>query len=371
MQKTIEADTPAVGQAAKSRAKSEVVGVQYLRAVAAILVVLHHARDQFPALSQIIPTHALQGGVDIFFVISGFIMVHTTTRPGYTRWEFWERRLTRIVPLYWTATVFTAFLLIFFPSLPRDSKFTIPSFVMSLLFLPHHNPGKVGSLSPMLSLGWTLNYEMFFYLIFGLLIFLRPVTRTATIAVLFATLVCLVAIFQPTLPALKFWGDAIVLEFVFGCAVACLEIYGFASRVPILAAALLLGASAICFLVFGSGDLNGAWRVRNLGLASAGIVLAVVCMDRQGAFARSGPVSRVMKELGDASYSIYLAHLYPVIAFRVAWEKLHFPIQSTGDCLLFFVLCATVGVSSGWLVYRYVELWLKARTRQLIGLTRR
>jgi exopolysaccharide production protein ExoZ len=58
----------------------EIVSIQYLRGLAALLVVFHHACDQFPALMDRIPTNAGLGGVDIFFAISGFVIMHTTTR---------------------------------------------------------------------------------------------------------------------------------------------------------------------------------------------------------------------------------------------------------------------------------------------------
>jgi exopolysaccharide production protein ExoZ len=101
-------------------------------------------------------------GVDIFFVISGFIMFYTLKRDHYSAREFLLRRILRIVPVYWLMTLAFIPIIYAFPS-PFASRFDwdISSLALSLLFIPHQNPSGLGEY-PLLTVGWSLNFEMFF-----------------------------------------------------------------------------------------------------------------------------------------------------------------------------------------------------------------
>ena len=123
-------------------------GLQYLRAVAALMVVFHHARWLFPA-DCILNTAAWSEfgsrGVDIFFVISGFVMAYSTrsfdpagSRPAQAA-DFLVKRLIRVVPLYWVATLWTARRIIWHGNVDLD-------LVKDFLFLPRfheHDHGMV------------------------------------------------------------------------------------------------------------------------------------------------------------------------------------------------------------------------------------
>src|SRR5579871_1253566 len=159
--------------------REEVRSIQYLRGIAALMVVVHHALDQFSGFKQLIPTDTGAAGIDIFFVISGFVMTYTTQIQKVSGGQFLVRRAARIVPLYWIVTMFTAALLFFGSAMVRHSTFNFAHLVASLFFWPMRNPGDAGTISPILKLGWTLNYEMFFYLIFASVIHLPPGKRTA------------------------------------------------------------------------------------------------------------------------------------------------------------------------------------------------
>ncbi|PZN94338.1 MAG: acyltransferase, partial [Hyphomicrobiales bacterium] len=149
--------------------------MQVLRAIAAFMVAVHHIQADAavvapqgglsPVWRDILPWMA---GVDIFFVISGFIMVHASGelfgRPGATR-LFLERRIARIVPLYWAAT--TLFLLIGYvvPAALNSGAPDLGQIMASYLFWPAVSTQ--GLVQPVYSLGWTLNYEMLFYVLFA------------------------------------------------------------------------------------------------------------------------------------------------------------------------------------------------------------
>src|ERR1039457_1883087 len=191
--------------------KRTVHSIQHLRAVAALMVVAFHAivsRWNAPQVED------LALGVDIFFVISGYIMMATTRtmRPG----EFAYKRLVRIVPMYWlmTAVLLAAVGIHFF----RHTVVTPQYVTKSFLFIPYI--GREGILAPLLGPGWTLNVEMFFYLIFTAALLLPYRLRLPTVGALFVTMVVAGAFVHMTTPALWLYTRPRLLEFVIGMALA-------------------------------------------------------------------------------------------------------------------------------------------------------
>src|ERR1035437_4102962 len=149
--------------------------LQILRAIAAWLVVYHHYMQGFHDFNYSTEVgHFFSSvgkfGVDIFFVISGFIMFFTLKRGNYTALDFMLRRMIRIVPVYWFMTLVLIPVIYFFPSANvARNNWNITSLAYSMLFIPHNNPTGIG-LYPFLTVGWTLNYEMFFYLWLSLML---------------------------------------------------------------------------------------------------------------------------------------------------------------------------------------------------------
>ena len=168
---------------------TKLFGIQYLRAVAALAVVVFHAAER-SGLNFVVGA----AGVDIFFVISGFVMwTLAATRPVST-WAFYRDRLLRIAPLYWIVTLVMAVgaLAGLFPRI----RLTADHVIASLAFVPHRSPSN-GEIWPLLTQGWTLNLEMFFYLIFGLILFLPRERRLAMLTTTFVGLVLAGRKYQP------------------------------------------------------------------------------------------------------------------------------------------------------------------------------
>ena len=131
---------------------------------AALLVVFVHLDELLPRLG--LPLFG-GAGVDIFFVISGFIMVHTTMdRDDVTPWSFMAGRISRIVPAYWVATFAVFGIALVAPSLLRTPHLPVGELLQSLAFIPFVKDS--GLTQPLLFVGWTLNYERFFYLVFAM-----------------------------------------------------------------------------------------------------------------------------------------------------------------------------------------------------------
>lgn len=339
-----------------------VISVQYLRAVAALMVVFHHAREQFPGFQAVFPTTAGQAGVDLFFVISGFIMVVVSTTKPRTGAEFFEMRVVRIVPIYWFYTFMTAGLLLTLPMFFRLNEFTVPHFLLSLLFVPHVAPGTVDSLSPMLKLGWSLNFEMFFYAVFALAIWLSPMHRVLLTAVTLALVVTIGRIYNFGSSVLLFYSDTMVLEFVFGMLIGTLYT---GCKLPELRSipAILLIAVGFGAIFVGGPFMTATLRPLVFGLPAAAIMIGCLSLERRGVV----PLLRTPLVVGDASYSIYLVHLLPIVVLRFLLPRLGVATTGVFTTICFVLACLLAGASAGIISYYYIERPLSSGLRNLLA----
>ncbi|GBQ87303.1 acyltransferase [Gluconacetobacter johannae DSM 13595] len=346
------ADTVAAPSPDHLRGRNTIVSLQYLRAVAAIGVVLFH---QF---QNILPSiQFFQHGVDLFFVISGFIMIALTDGRDIGPRHFYLDRLARIVPPYWAATALTVLLAaggIFTPSVTDRSAGHL---LASLLFIPAWGPG--GHVWPTLYLGWTLQYEVFFYLIFGALLMLDSSRRLGVLSVLFGALVMLGAVWPPHTPALTVYTSPLLLEFLAGMLLG--RLYGIRlNRMPggwIAGATAALTAGFLLLVPFHHDLLFGAGAIF--------IVSAVLALERAGYM----PRSRILLELGAASYAIYL---FQQIAFDVTGRMIGKAADLSGLPVLATILLHPANVLAaivlGLLMHRYLEKPLTEQTRIFLNL---
>ena len=190
--------------------------IQYLRAFAALLVVFHHARIPLPWLYDPLAEYkGLAFGVDIFFVISGFVMYSAAKSENVV--EFLRRRIVRIVPLYWIATI-TLFLLSEKRNILSIGSDKFLHIAKSLLFIPHWNLGFPSEIWPYLVPGWTLNYEMFFYFIFAVGLAFRKIEGIVSAGILL--LVLIGAVYCPSGAIASTYTSPMLLEFLFGIWIA-------------------------------------------------------------------------------------------------------------------------------------------------------
>jgi peptidoglycan/LPS O-acetylase OafA/YrhL len=119
----------------------DLIGIQYARALAAMMVVVFHLEPQFLRMGFAPPMWSgLAAGVDIFFVISGLIMWLTTCDRTISPLAFLGRRMARIVPLYWMATSVMVVLMLFVPSAIQTGRFDLSHVVASFAFVAWQNP---------------------------------------------------------------------------------------------------------------------------------------------------------------------------------------------------------------------------------------
>ncbi len=175
--------------------------IQALRGITALFIVLEHIRF----------LNCGAFGVDIFFCISGFMIMFSTHKgPAY----FLRKRLIRILPLYYLMTAGTFLLLILFPGMFEQTKADPVFLVKSLLFIPFDIGN--GALQPLMRIGWTVNCEIFFYLVFFAAMHISHRFR-GLICGLFLAGITAAAALLPSPPAfLAFYGNPVMLEFLFG-----------------------------------------------------------------------------------------------------------------------------------------------------------
>ncbi len=335
--------------------------MQALRAFAALLVVIHHAQNEAAILAgrtglAFAPSHALPwpAGVDVFFVISGFIIVHAAGplygRKG-ARGRFVSHRIARLVPLYWLVTGLTLGLGLAAPALlSGDGGRPGPGYALaSFLFWPTARAD--GAVLPLYGLGWTLNYEMAFYALFALGLGL---SRRGAVAWLVAALALVVAagrlIPGPPVP-LAFWSDPIVLEFALGAGLALARAEGLRLNGLGRAALAVAGLATLA-----AAPAEPSLRVLSWGLPAAFLVAAAV-LGRDRPEAVHGPIAArllaLAERLGDASYALYLLHPFVLRGAREILLRTGLaPLIGPGPSLLLMV---ALTLPAALVVHRVVE----------------
>jgi exopolysaccharide production protein ExoZ len=285
-----------------------------LRVIAALSVVYFHTTS---VAGLNLPYDVGSRGVDVFFVISGFIIAYIgTSKPE----QFLRRRLIRVVPFYWAATLCVFAMVALAPSFFHSTTASVPHLLYSLLFIPHMSVA--GEMHPTLVLGWSLNFEMFFYVAFAAALALGPRRAPlACVAWLVAFVVAIHAIHVRS-DVLEFYARPIVLEFCFGIGV--FYVFNWCSeRRDRLARIGALKAFLVVLLVGGLVVLNlfekmypETPRYLAAGIPAVAIVTSALLLERIFGLATR---NRVIYLLGEASYIIYLVHPYIVFAvLRVA-----------------------------------------------------
>jgi exopolysaccharide production protein ExoZ len=197
------------------------------------------------------------------------------------------------------------------------------SILTSFLFIPWDTQG-TGVPRPIYDLGWTLNYERFFYTVFALCIGLRRVMAVALISLCLTSATIFGLLFPQHNPLLFFWTQPIVLEFVFGMGLALLVRHGFTLPAPIRYALIALGAAAFFHDFLNTVAQPRIWLTANdfLRVAGWGIPAAMIvagCVLKKGERLGENVFVRSGKLLGDASYALYLCHPIVMSAFAMFW----------------------------------------------------
>ncbi len=306
--------------------------LQILRAFAAINVAILHLIATASAYGfEPIYVGILKGwgnnGVDIFFVLSGFIILHTQLQKKRTLFEFLKLRIIRIVPIYWFISLALIFCYLVFPTSFFNSQMpSIELILKSLFFVSGINSG---ASVPIVGVGWTLELEMLFYLIFGLSLFFTQWNKSYIFVLLF------LLIFAMTT------SKIILIEFLFGMFIAIV----FNSLQLQNRYGLLIASIGFLLLLTSINNINNLYlnRVIIWGIPSSMIIFGLI-------YAKQCD-QRLLKYLGDASYSIYLVHAFLISAFY----KLITLLSISCDYDILALICLTLTVTFGSAIYSFVE----------------
>lgn len=327
-----------------------ITSLQFLRFVAASLVVLHHSIKEFsgtPAFGEF--------GVDIFFVISGFIMSHITQD---NHEQFFTRRLIRIVPLYWMFTGAMAVIAYLTPHLLVSVKWDVVHAVASLVFVPWWMDTL--EFEPLLPMGWTLNFEIWFYLLFYTAMQITFVYREVTCALLIVAIYLLTNLLPLDRTAsLSFYANSIILEFILGMALAMLYRNKKAAfdRAP--------GVVVLFGVVLAFGMFYYTTYISNLhvprfvysGLPAGVCVMTCLCAEESFKQFRGGVISAVLVG-GEISYPLYLLHMFVIAALsRVVMVS---PVNVVVGFLLALLLSSGVAYVTSHYVDKPVRRMLSA-----------
>jgi exopolysaccharide production protein ExoZ len=333
-------------------------GIQAGRGIAALAVVMTHAVAH-PYGGAPPAWHMLgRYGVTLFFVISGFIMVHTTGAGSFDLRTFIGHRLKRIVPIYYLVNLALLISIALAPGAFKRTAFSLTHFILSLLFVPAYEPAGTGYIWPFLRLGWTLNYEMFFYVSFAALSALCARNRAAVLTAWFGGLIALGLVHPFTAAIPRFYTQIDTLGFVAGVWLGLLEIKG-RLRLPPRAQGAALIASLAAYLAitaFYSAIRDNPWtQVGIVAICAVQVALLVTAVDQA-----HRKVPRPLLASGEASYAMYLFHMFAIGTVTALGHRLPaallYPMMG---------LAALSAAALGMATYRYVERplnrWLRRR----------
>lgn len=336
----------------------KVENIQALRGIAVMLVIFFHVaciEKTYGHGQSLMPNFINIGaaGVDIFFVISGFIMasiIGGQFQSLSAASTFAFHRITRIYPLYWFYSAI--FLVCLFLSNFTQGN-TIPAlahqfdYLRILLLLPHAGPN-------ILIVSWTLFYEIYFYAVIAVLLLLPERWFLKSLVVWGALIVASYFLFASKTPTHIIVTSPMGLEFIAGCFMARMS-YIFSKHISWLLFGGGIGLLFLLFYVHPPTDLfivnhinYDFMRIIRFGIPSMLMVLGVVSLEKNRIC-----LPKFIIQVGNASYSIYLSHFIIYYAIGKIWRKL--PYNSASFHLAIYSVMVVTVMVYGLLSYRYIE----------------
>jgi peptidoglycan/LPS O-acetylase OafA/YrhL len=352
----LPADTSAAVPAGRTN-QVKLRNVQVLRAYAAFAVVFFHTGFHHGFARPL-----GRFGVDTFFVISGFMMAYIcATNPR----NFFLRRVARIVPLYWLSTLAVCAVALVAPELVKATRASFPQLLESLFFIPFVKSfsGANAVVQPMLFVGWSINYEMYFYAVIALaLLATRRYAAILSAAVLLAIFFG-IRLLHVSSPVILFYSQPMIFLFLLGMVTFWIfhvtppewvRRYRYLTVIAGLAAIV----SQSLIVLYGEGNLllaDVAWQ-----MAAMVMVLCAVLLDRID-FSVNIPVLIL---LGDASYATYLIHFYFIDGISAIGSKVSPVFHS--DAWVGMICGVLVAHLVGVAVYLALDKPLHTRFRRLL-----
>lgn len=326
---------------------SKILNIQVARGLAATLVLLQHTFYPW-----FIGKPVGRCGVDLFFVISGFIMAficHTNYN------DFFLRRCIRIIPLYWILSV-SLFLLNLEFSIFSRAEITLLSLLQNLLFIPN-------TTKPIVGPGWTLNYEMFFYLLIAICGFVSK-KHAALVA---SGIIMIYACTNKILANSSFnLSSFFPMEFVYGVLIFySYKKLGNIFRNNYLIITLLIFPLFALLYINANNSFSIYGSAIVYGIPSAFIILSAVLAETNGVFI----TNKYLVYLGDISYSLYLSHLFVILVFNKIVARSHpnfVTDKSLLSCIALVGTCYLIAV----VIHHFIDVPIQRKLTRLTRISR-
>jgi len=333
--------------------QERLVSLQILRFLAAAGVVAYHTPPLILAATGVAPANGFYdairsgaAGVDVFFVLSGFVIALTGpfAEPRPSGALFFWRRWRRVAPFYFIVSAI--------PIGHALGDLSADRLVATFLFWPAPGPKLIG---PYLEVGWTLSFEMAFYSAVALVLTGGMAKRNIIIAAAIGVVLIICrALF--TWDGFRFLASPLFLEFGLGVALASIRHRLVRAGLWTGGLLLALGLGAFAFeAILGMGDIGDVGgepfyghdlrRIFLFGIPAAGVVAGAIMCERSCRGRAAGLVARG----GDASYAIYLTHMLALSLIATGWRYLHGPMSP-----LLLVAMAVAGATAVGLLTHYV-----------------
>lgn len=318
-----------------------VLSVQYMRAIAALFVVMHHSIEKGAHYSTN-PMGWFQVGdigVDLFFIISGYIMCHATYNKEISFGKFLKARVIRIIPLYWVLTTVALVIYLVAPD-KINSSGGMTSIIDSYMLIPSDSKYLIQN-------GWTLSYEFYFYFIFalglssvGIIKYMRP-----AIIIVFVATIGFIVSFNSVL--INFLTNQLLLEFLFG-----VFIFLFFLKYKLnqfFSISLILSSIILLLLVNFKGGIN--IQIVDYGLPMVLLFIGMRGLEDTFINKQQLKISKLFEAIGNSSYSLYLIHPFALVAVSMILDKL----GVTGYSYLFLIVLIVASLITGHACYLVLE----------------
>jgi exopolysaccharide production protein ExoZ len=337
----------------------KIQNIQGLRGIAVLLVIFAHmltTEAKYAKFDYLLPSFLEIGGsgVDLFFLISGFIMVMVTRnffQSASEIWRFLYHRFTRIYPMYWLYTFVVLCVWLVFPYMVNSSQSNQINILESIFLVPQN-------IYPILMVAWTLIYEIYFYLTFAVLLFFPKNKLLLGLSIWIVLLVAGYHFLPSSNPFVNVYFGPLVVEFIAGCLVATLY---FDRRLP--GNATIIALLALVFWVAGYSllELDGRGWVRVLVFGFPAMLALYAALLYENKHDMVMP--KWLQQIGDASYSIYLSHILVLAIVGRVWTL--FAIEGYIDNIIMLMMMFIAVIIVGVLSFRLMEKPILKKARLL------
>jgi peptidoglycan/LPS O-acetylase OafA/YrhL len=349
--------------------KKIINSIQFLRGFAALAVVIHHTGGYVKRYYE--PT-VLFGdkfsigfaGVDLFFVISGFI-IHFTSKnyidnPLKLK-EYLQKRFVRVYPIYWIITIILFLSSWLIVQVLKKNIFsigyphTLLAYIQTFTLFPLHF-----AINPVT---WTLSYEVFFYLCFALLIISKRLWIIPALILLvsfYNIFINVPEIIEVKLSYFNFIFSGYNFEFMLGFLI--FQFYEKVKLSDIISLILLIISIAIIVLFgYEIGDYDSYKRVLAFGIPSGLILLALLNLEQN----KTISFPKLTIKLGDASYALYLIHFPMMLLMNKIPLILGYKLNAIQEVWYSYFIIISI-VFASFYVHKLIEMPVAKKLNNLL-----